>query len=81
MHDCHHILDVFVEVGGARGRGKRGRRSFVGLEEGDELGGEAAGEGGLGVRKPAANFHPSSPLPGERGRNGWGSLSRRMRVT
>jgi hypothetical protein len=53
--------DVFVEVGGDLVQGGEGRRTFIGLEEGDELGGEAEGAGaadrGLGSRRQIFTPH------------------------
>ena len=44
--------------GGDLVQGGEGRRTFIGLEEGDEFGGEAerAGEGGLGKAQIGAGF-------------------------
>jgi len=44
------VAEVFLEVGGDLVQGGERRRSFIGLEEGDEFGGEAerAGESALG---------------------------------
>jgi len=52
------VAEVFLEVGGDLVQGGEGRRSFIGLEEGDEFGGEAegAGEGGLGEAQIGAGF-------------------------
>jgi hypothetical protein len=51
-------MTVTKFLGGDLVQGGEGRRSFVGLEEGDELGGEAerAGEGGLGEALSDAGF-------------------------
>ena len=35
------VVDILFEVGGDLVQGGEGRRSFIGLEEGDEFGGEA----------------------------------------
>jgi hypothetical protein len=52
------VAEVFLEVGGDLVQGGEGRRSFIGLEEGDEFRGEAegAGEGGLGKAQSGAGF-------------------------
>jgi len=50
--------DVFLEVGGDLVQAGERRRSLIGLEEGDEFGGEAegAGEGGLGEAQFGSGF-------------------------
>ena len=50
--------EVFLEVGGDLVQGGERRRSFSGLEKGDEFRGEAelAGEGGLGEAQICAGF-------------------------
>jgi len=52
------VAQVFLEVGGDLVQGGEGRRSFIGLEEGDEFGAEAegAGKGGLGETQIGAGF-------------------------
>jgi hypothetical protein len=52
------VAEVFFEVGGDLVQGGKRRRSFIGLEEGDEFGGEAegAGKGGLGKAQIGAGF-------------------------
>lgn len=50
--------EVFLEVGGDLVQGGERRCPFIGLEEGDEFGGEAegAGEGRLGEAQFGAGF-------------------------
>ena len=56
-------MEVFLEIGGDLVQGGERRRSFIGLEEGDEFGGEAegVGEGGLGEAQFGAGFSELGP--------------------
>ena len=57
------VVDVFLEVRSNLVQGGEGRCAFIGLEEGDEFGGEAegAGEGGLGEAQFDAGFFEFGP--------------------